>query len=430
MSALSFANDIQMGRLEGEERERFLALAGLLVRPRLEPEHAAAARALLSSSTWRPLPRLCNLYQVEPLIFHHAIQLGFRREHVFDPGSDPSLPEPISFFALARNYYIRRRVLFDVLDAFEGAGIHRAMLIKGAALAPLYPSPALRDMADIDMVVDKGQAALACEVLRRLGWRFDKHNWHHKTDCSLDLLEPLSPLAEGVWRRCVPHPVLAARHPNAYMPETADHLVLVSLHAAKHAGERAWRDLCDLNLLTDNGRQSEAAIESFARVSDNLSAASLGSMFRSLNRHARPVQPLPERPAQAALWSPQAERACQEQVAVYEELLVDRISPVSLELMENTSLPLGALVMRAFRFLAAGLRGRLRKAYKRATPSAPQLDWLFNISAEKTPAETQMRRLKVLLSVFFSRDHRRYKRLIRRRQAVREVGRTFASAEP
>jgi hypothetical protein len=58
----------------------------------------------------------------------------------------------------------------EILDALERSSI-RTLVLKGAALAwTIYPSPALRPMTDIDLLVDRTDAPRAQVVIRQLGF--------------------------------------------------------------------------------------------------------------------------------------------------------------------------------------------------------------------------------------------------------------------
>ncbi len=412
---------VEMGRLTGAERERFLRMGGLLARDRLSPAQAAEARRLVESSGWRPLPRLAVTYQMEPLFLHHAFNLGIAREALLDFASPSALPSPIGWRTLGTNYYKRHGILLKLVEAFERAGIRRVMLIKGAALAPLYASPALRDMADIDMVVSTEDAPRACEVLRAEGWRNHVTTWAHRQDCELDLLEPTEGLSREVWERAVPHPGFAGQ-PTIHMPSLEDHLVLVALHAAKHGGERAWRDACDVNALLGAGADPGRALELAARHG---AAVVLAVLLRLVNRWGSPQSVLPERGPQ---WTHGQELACGLQLGLYEELLVDKISPVSLELFETMAIPPHVMAKRLFGWCSSAVRGKLFRPYKRAQKREAEHDWLLNIATEKGPYARQGRKLKILMTSLWRLEYFRYRRLIRTRARAKKVGRTFGTA--
>jgi hypothetical protein len=412
---------VEMGRLSGAERDRFLRLGGLLARAELTASQAERARDLVEAADWKPLPRLPVTYQLEPLFLHHAFNLGIAGTRLFNFETPSALPPPIGWRVLGTNYYKRQRILLALVQSFARAGIARVMLIKGAALAPLYSSPALRDMADIDMVVASADSPKACEVLRAKGWRNHVTTWAHRQDCELDLLEPTPGLSAEVWERAVPHPAFA-KHPQILMPALEDHAVLVALHAAKHGGERAWRDLCDLNVLLAQGADPVRALEVASRHG---AAVALCVLFRLINRWGAPEAALPEK---APSWTEENEAACRLQLRLYEELLVDKISPVSLELFETMAVPPHVLARRVWRWCAAAVRGKHYRPYEKANKQAPEHDWLLNISTDKGPYQRQGRKMRILVTSLWRMEYFRYRRLIKARAQARKVGRTFGTA--
>ena len=65
---------------------------------------------------------------------------------------------------------VRGRVLAEILDAFQVAGIP-ILVLKGAALAYLvYPEPGLRPMRDVDVLVSPAQVRQAQTLLGELGF--------------------------------------------------------------------------------------------------------------------------------------------------------------------------------------------------------------------------------------------------------------------
>jgi len=87
----------------------------------------------------------------------------------------------------------RTRALLDVLDAFERLSIE-AIVLKGAALAwTIYPSPYLRSMSDLDLLVPAAAAGTAQAALRNLGFSgerafrtFGRHAHHHPIASRVD----------------------------------------------------------------------------------------------------------------------------------------------------------------------------------------------------------------------------------------------------
>jgi hypothetical protein len=79
----------------------------------------------------------------------------------------------------------RTAALLEIFDTFERLAIDTVVL-KGAALAwMIYPSPALRSMSDMDLLVPRTAAGAALDALRRLGFHADRtfrrfgRNAHH-----------------------------------------------------------------------------------------------------------------------------------------------------------------------------------------------------------------------------------------------------------
>jgi hypothetical protein len=65
---------------------------------------------------------------------------------------------------------VRLRLLHNILEAYQSAGIP-ALVLKGAALSQLvYPEPGLRPMSDLDLLVLPSQARRAQQVLADLGF--------------------------------------------------------------------------------------------------------------------------------------------------------------------------------------------------------------------------------------------------------------------
>jgi len=92
----------------------------------------------------------------------------------------------------------RNRILLGetarLVESLRAAGIRRVVL-KGAALAPtVYPDPALRNFADIDILVGAENLARAAEVVRHIGYPstgpIDPRSLTHECawECSQDIL--------------------------------------------------------------------------------------------------------------------------------------------------------------------------------------------------------------------------------------------------
>ena len=121
-------------------------------------------RAQADRQLWSDLPGEAEHHGVAPLLAPLLARLP--------------VPEEVgrAFGALVsrqrRAAGVREQCIDELLAGFAAAGI-QAVLLKGAALAHLiYPGPALRPMADIDVLVDPADAERAAAVARRLGFSF------------------------------------------------------------------------------------------------------------------------------------------------------------------------------------------------------------------------------------------------------------------
>jgi hypothetical protein len=120
--------------------------------------------ALAGVRDWDALVTDAEHHGVETLLLAHAHAHGGR------------LPPPVEtrlkvrFMQQAHAAAVRAGVIAAVLDAFDADGIS-ALLLKGAALAHLvYPTPVLRPMRDVDVLVAERDADRAWRSLHRAGF--------------------------------------------------------------------------------------------------------------------------------------------------------------------------------------------------------------------------------------------------------------------
>jgi hypothetical protein len=119
----------------------------------------------------------------------------------------PGIPAPVQaclarmLGANARRNAILMQEVAPLMQGLQATGI-RSMLLKGGALAlSVYPNPALRHFADIDILVDAGNYEQACVVAERLGFalhgdRADPlvHNHRFVRLCEEDILTDTLPV--------------------------------------------------------------------------------------------------------------------------------------------------------------------------------------------------------------------------------------------
>lgn len=162
-------------------------------------------------------------------------------------------------------------------DALTRAGI-QPVLMKGAGLAALYPSPEQRSYGDIDLYVGQTQYHPACAVMRETfpkALKFDEELDHYKHynliadgisieihRVTVDLQHPCDHrryarmeaygMAHAIPVPCNPSPVTP--HPSPLtltIPEPTFNALLIMLHSWEHMMTRGanLRQLCDLTLL-------------------------------------------------------------------------------------------------------------------------------------------------------------------------------------
>jgi hypothetical protein len=110
------------------------------------------------------LAAAAEAHGLTPLLHHHLTQTGTEvppadRQQLF-AGSVHHRQANAARFA----------VLGEILDAADGAGL-QVLVLKGAALAhTLYPSPSLRPLSDLDLLVEPQAASRMQTLLRDIGF--------------------------------------------------------------------------------------------------------------------------------------------------------------------------------------------------------------------------------------------------------------------
>ncbi len=127
-----------------------------------------------------------------------------------------------------------------VFRALRASGIE-PILIKGWAVARLYPQLALRPYGDIDLLIRRRDLVRAEKIVEE------------KTrDCAVDFHAPAFELADRSWEDLFQRSQLAECGSQAVrLLSPEDHFALLAVHLLKHG---AWRPLwlCDLALLLEN----------------------------------------------------------------------------------------------------------------------------------------------------------------------------------
>lgn len=141
----------------------------LLACVRGDPEDPAPTVSLrrLSTEEWREFVARCNAHRVAATVYARLGSAGLKRE-----------APPAALEALRRSYINSshrslwlREAARSVVGACDRAGI-RVIVLKGTYLgAHVYADPALREMGDVDILVQKSRLGDALRVLQETGFR-------------------------------------------------------------------------------------------------------------------------------------------------------------------------------------------------------------------------------------------------------------------
>lgn len=137
--------------------------------------HEAADRV----DDWEPLAEQAERHGLAPLVYRHMRGAGLTLPNT----------QTIQLRALTLRHRsaaaTRAKALGEILGMFQQEHI-RVLLLKGAALAHMvYPSPGLRPMRDVDLLVSPEHAVAAQQALRDLGFSAPEqhsvymHDHHH-----------------------------------------------------------------------------------------------------------------------------------------------------------------------------------------------------------------------------------------------------------
>lgn len=217
--------------------------------PQRVPEEERRGRLLarVLTRSWRPLPPEVRLSREELaevaslLLATGGAALGWRQLRRTHLGSAPpsrSLRQAQRLYALSAA--LQERDIEQVFTLLRSRGVE-PLLVKGWAVARLYPEPGLRPGGDIDVVVPPRQFAAADAALREPNTRqtpVELHAGYPKlADRTMEELIAGSQLV-----RLGDAPVR--------IPGPEDHLRLLALHMLAHG---AWRPLwlCDIGMLIE-----------------------------------------------------------------------------------------------------------------------------------------------------------------------------------
>ena len=421
--------DLVPARLSPADQQRMLRVLGFLARPSLSPKQQERLLRIVKHPKWRPLPRLASTHLLEPLFRHHCTQSGVSFDHIFLPPPPSAKLNAPSFSELAMADFRRRQILQKALVAFQKCGVERVLLIKGSALGPLYPSPALRQMCDADLVVEPDDFNAASQALEKIGCkkRFfdDDILWTHPSKLMFDLHAPDTPLTRRVFDRAVPHPSYK-EFPKVFAPRRSDHLIVLAKHTARDGGGRIWRDICDAHVAL----QSDSALQAPQKALDDASEMEDGvvvsAFFRFINQHSPASIKLPTQPAsnntQSPRWASTQERLCQRYVWLYEEMAADPISPSLLNLLRFTQRsPRDTIQIWAQRIVQKASPSKKATARSAAQPKPSKVAERDPILGD-LPAQGRLGRIglktRLLFEMIRSGHFARYRKILQTQQKI------------
>ncbi len=207
---------------------------------------------------WDAVLKCAGRHGVEGILYHQLVKSNWRPSPAVKGGAEQHL-------AIERiRYSLLRRLLDEVLQTLDAAGV-RVAALKGPLLAErIYPHPSLRPSIDLDLLVASGDFERATRALKAIGYQTEEGpsaRYHRKHHHHIHLTRPQPPPVELHFRaftgfgaavasepllsRASPYPT--ATSPGAWVLSPEDEVLYLSLHAARHLFLRlAW--LYDLKL--------------------------------------------------------------------------------------------------------------------------------------------------------------------------------------
>lgn len=407
------------------ERRRLAILLPLLSRPELDEPQAAALREFAREAE-EPLPLLPALYPLEPLFRHHAIRAGVAPEALFRVTGD--WPPP-SFRIMAEAYYERLATLSDIGAGLEERGVRSALLLKGVVLAEAYPSPALRYMCDMDMVVSPAEKLRAEEALAACGlWRIRTPvglGWRWRPSGCLDLQIPSTGFAREVMESSIAPPHWLPGIPAGFrVPSVPHHLLILALHTAQHRGTRLWRDVCDARALL---KHHPAGLMEALDVARQGARPEVLSQFLAFSEFLRRYAGEAGAPAlsQPGVGSGAERREAAGLLKLYGRMACDPVPPIFMSLLRRTRRVPGrmlrpvALLKHVFRRRGGGSVSHLPQSLSEGS------DPILGRVPDSGSAALYLLKARLLLGLYLGGSGQHYRRLLRADREAVQAGKPF-----
>jgi len=200
------------------------------------------------AGAWRPQPPTCaltasELEEITPILLKSGTAgIVWRRlqERHREGGVSDQLHSAYKLQALEAA--VHEHNVKEVFRRLHAANVD-ALLVKGWAVARLYPEPGLRHYGDIDLCVRARDYERALSLTGEMKIWVDLHNGFSHLDGSSD---------EEIFERSV---LMRAGNVQVRVPATEDHLRILCLHLLRHG---AWKPLwlVDVALIVETRTQN------------------------------------------------------------------------------------------------------------------------------------------------------------------------------
>ena len=222
--------------------------------------------SICNQDIWHDVYREASMHCVDTLIFQGIMNLpkDIRPEKdILEKWRNTTIIR-----MLHNEYLIKEQT--NVLGYLTEAGIN-SVILKGTSVSYFYPSPELRPLGDIDILINKGEYEAAANVLYKNGYVFDnKHDFHlvvRKSGIVVELHTEvsrypnnevgilLSNSLNNIIGNARQYKINNTKFPG---PSPFDNAMVLLLHMQRHLNKGiGLRQLCDWIMFVNSNSQSE-----------------------------------------------------------------------------------------------------------------------------------------------------------------------------
>jgi hypothetical protein len=271
-------------RPNAETESECLSLLGQLI--------FANTVALPKLPSLAPVPLCPPLVCILPWLIHRCHSLGLHFESSFLAPAD----WPIWLESAALRSFRQQRCLAEIMHNAQAQSLP-LLLIKGAALANIYPNPLLRSFADLDVATTPTRYQQTEWLLLETGWKKLRPThkgslWIHPLRINLDLQIISNRRGRIIWQTSQP---LNQEFPCIRQPHPSASLVLALLHNAGRGWKKTWRDLLDCFLLLQQHPEVVSGVEPYLlNQAERDAAYGLLAVLKRMTNHLDLIGLLPQ----------------------------------------------------------------------------------------------------------------------------------------